>query len=584
MAPLNKTAFHFSQRSDLMDFLLELSTRISRTLDLESLMETIVDIISQVVPGTLVGILLYDEERRELRLRYGKGHREEHLRSLAIPLGQGLTGMAGKERKSVVVGDVRSHPNYLATVDAVRSEIAVPMEVGGKLVGVIDVQSTELDAYGAYDERLLSLLASRIASAVENATLFEQADRQNKMLQLLAEISTEIGSLLDLDALLERVAATLSDYIGYASFNLFLVDEHAALLRHRFSLRDGERVEFDNIPLDRGITGAAYRSRQLERVADTAQDSRFIETAPDVRSEIAVPLIVKDAVIAVLDLESEQLNHFTAEHTQLLRLLAPQLAISVENATLYERISARERTMENDLEAAKELQSFLLPRIPPRARGLEIDARLQAARTVSGDLYDLVDLDDGGLLFAVGDVSGKGAAAALYGAMVSGLLRTIAPAIGRPGAILKALNDALAARRVHARYVTMTLAQWRPEERILRLANSGGIPPLVLKGDRLVNATVEGVPLGLLPALNYDELEIPLDPGDVVLLFSDGIPDQTNPGEQEFGITRVAENLVRLRQQSVQQIAGGILDTVAAFANGAVVFDDQTLIVMRVSE
>ncbi|MCZ2153600.1 MAG: SpoIIE family protein phosphatase [Bryobacterales bacterium] len=584
MAPLNKTAFHFSQRSDLMDFLLELSTRISRTLDLESLMETIVDIISQVVPGTLVGILLYDEERRELRLRYGKGHREEHLRSLAIPLGQGLTGMAGKERKSVVVGDVRSHPNYLATVDAVRSEIAVPMEVGGKLVGVIDVQSTELDAYGAYDERLLSLLASRIASAVENATLFEQADRQNKMLQLLAEISTEIGSLLDLDALLERVAATLSDYIGYASFNLFLVDEHAELLRHRFSLRDGERVEFDNIPLDRGITGAAYRSRQLERVADTAQDSRFIETAPDVRSEIAVPLIVKDAVIAVLDLESEQLNHFTAEHTQLLRLLAPQLAISVENATLYERISARERTMENDLEAAKELQSFLLPRIPPRARGLEIDARLQAARTVSGDLYDLVDLDDGGLLFAVGDVSGKGAAAALYGAMVSGLLRTIAPAIGRPGAILKALNDALAARRVHARYVTMTLAQWRPEERILRLANSGGIPPLVLKGDRLVNAAVEGVPLGLLPALNYDELEIPLDPGDVVLLFSDGIPDQTNPGEQEFGITRVSENLVRLRRQSVQQIAGGILDAVAAFANGAVVFDDQTLIVMRVSE
>lgn len=584
MAPLNKTAFHFSQRSDLMDFLLELSTRISRTLDLESLMETIVDIISQVVPGTLVGILLYDEERRELRLRYGQGHREEHLRSLAIPLGQGLTGIAAKERKSVVAGDVRNHPGYLATVDAIRSEIAVPMEVGGKLVGVIDVQSTKLDAYGVYDERLLSLLASRIASAVENATLFEQAGRQNKMLQLLAEISTEIGSLLDLDALLERVAATLSDYIGYASFNLFMVDEPAGILRHRFSLRDGERVEFDNVPLGSGITGAAHRSRRIEKVADTARDSRFIETAPDVRSEIAVPLIVKDKVIAILDLESGQLNHFTSEHAQLLRLLAPQIAISVENATLYERISARERTMENDLEAARELQSFLLPRIPATARGLEIDARLQAARTISGDLYDLIELGDGSLLFAVGDVSGKGAAAALYGAMVSGLLRTLAPAISRPGAILKALNDALAARRVHARYVTITLAQWCPQKRVLRLANSGGVPPVVLKAGRLVDATVEGVPLGLLPSLDYDELEVPLEAGDLVLLFSDGIPDQTDPGEREFGMERISENLIRMRSRSVQQIAGGILDAVAAFANGAVVFDDQTLIVMRVSE
>lgn len=583
MAPLNKTAFHFSQRSDLMDFLLEVSSRISQTLDLESLMETIADIISKVVPGNLVGILLYDKESGGLRLRYGLGHRVDLLKNMLIPLGQGLTGIAAKERKSVVSGDVRSHPGYLATVDAVRSEIAVPMEASGNLVGVIDVQSTEPDAYGNYDEVLLQLLASRMAYAVENATLFERAERQNEMLQRLAEVSAEIGSLLDLDALLERVSATLYDYVGFAAFNLFLVDEAAGMLRHRFSLRHDERVKFDNIPLGRGVTGAAYESRQLERVADTAQDPRFIVTVPDVRSEVAIPLIVKDKVIAILDLESDQLNHFTWEHMQLLRLLAPQLAISVENATLYERISERERTMEMDLEAARELQNFLLPRIPSISRGLEIDARLEAARSISGDLYDFIELDGDKLLFAVGDVSGKGAAAALYGAMVSGLLRTMAPAIARPGAILKALNDALIPRRVHARYVTMMLAQWCPEEGILRLANSGGIPPLVLKKGQLFHVNVEGVPLGLLPGREYDELEVPLESGDLVLFFSDGIPDQTDWEETEFGTDRIAESLIRAQAHGVQEIADEILNAVARFAGGASVFDDRTLIVVRVA-
>lgn len=583
MAPLNKTAFHFSQRSDLMDFLLEVSSRISQTLDLESLMETIADIISKVVPGNLVGILLYDKESGGLRLRYGLGHRVDLLKNMLIPLGQGLTGIAAKERKSVVSGDVRSHPGYLATVDAVRSEIAVPMEASGNLVGVIDVQSTEPDAYGNYDEVLLQLLASRMAYAVENATLFERAERQNEMLQRLAEVSAEIGSLLDLDALLERVSATLYDYVGFAAFNLFLVDEAAGMLRHRFSLRHDERVKFDNIPLGRGVTGAAYESRQLERVADTAQDPRFIVTVPDVRSEVAIPLIVKDKVIAILDLESDQLNHFTWEHMQLLRLLAPQLAISVENATLYERISERERTMEMDLEAARELQNFLLPRIPSISRGLEIDARLEAARSISGDLYDFIELDGDKLLFAVGDVSGKGAAAALYGAMVSGLLRTMAPAIARPGAILKALNDALIPRRVHARYVTMMLAQWCPEEGILRLANSGGIPPLVLKKGQLFHVNVEGVPLGLLPGREYDELEVPLESGDLVLFFSDGIPDQTDWEETEFGTDRIAESLIRAQAHGVQEIADEILNAVASFAGGASVFDDRTLIVVRVA-
>jgi sigma-B regulation protein RsbU (phosphoserine phosphatase) len=192
-------------------------------------------------------------------------------------------------------------------------------------------------------------------------------------------------------------------------------------------------------------------------------------------------------------------------------------------------------------------------------------------------------LDSNDVLFAVGDVSGKGAAAALYGAMVSGLLRTLAPPIQRPGAVLKALNDALTPRRIYARYVTMMLAQWCPETKTLRMANSGGVPPLILKKDGLLEVPVEGVPLGLLANREYDEVEVLLESGDVVVLVSDGIPDQTNANDEDFGRDRIVERLRATQGQSADAVANDILNAVGAFAGGTPVFDDQTLIVLRVA-
>jgi sigma-B regulation protein RsbU (phosphoserine phosphatase) len=148
---------------------------------------------------------------------------------------------------------------------------------------------------------------------------------------------------------------------------------------------------------------------------------------------------------------------------------------------------------------------------------------------------------------------------------------------------LKALNDALTPRRVHARYVTMMLAQWCPEEQVMRLANSGGIPPLIFKKGVRIDTNVEGVPLGLLPRREYDEIEIPLESGDLVVFVSDGIPDQTDLDEQDFGMERIAREVERSQAYTVEEIADRILDAVSGFAGGATVFDDQTLIVVRVA-
>src|SRR5262249_13332000 len=158
------------------------------------------------------------------------------------------------------------------------------------------------------------------------------------------------------------------------AFSIYLVDAEQKVLRHRFSVRYDERVKLDNIPLGKGLVGAAVDTRAPVRVRNTAEDPRYIASHPDIISEIAVPLMVQDRVVGVLDLESERLGFFTEDHQQALTLLAPQIASSIENARLYEELAHREQRMETDLKAARKLQRILLPR-DIEVRGLEVGIR-----------------------------------------------------------------------------------------------------------------------------------------------------------------------------------------------------------------
>ena len=227
--------------------------------------------------------------------------------------------------------------------------------------------------------------------------------------------------------MLSKIASSVRGLINYDAFSILLVDAEQKVLRHRFSMRYDERVNIDNIPLGKGITGAAVTSREIVRVHDTGADPRYIASHPGIHSEIAVPLTMQQNIIGVMDLESERIGYFTEEHARTLTLLAPSVAIAVENARLYQEIGERERHMQEDLTAAFELQTILLPQEAPPVEGLDIAIGLRPARQISGDLYDFFEHGDSHVAIAFGDSSGKGAAAALYGAVVNGLMRTLAP-------------------------------------------------------------------------------------------------------------------------------------------------------------
>src|SRR5947208_16509835 len=151
MATPRKSTVRFRERSELLDFLLEVSAATSETLDLDKLLANVADIVKKVIDCELFAILLYTEKYQELRIRFSLGHRPELVNKLTLTLNDGLTGAAAKLREPILVGDVRNDPRYLSSIDAVRTELAVPMLARGKLVGVIDVQSTRLNAYTEYD-------------------------------------------------------------------------------------------------------------------------------------------------------------------------------------------------------------------------------------------------------------------------------------------------------------------------------------------------------------------------------------------------------------------------------------------------
>ena len=234
------------------------------------------------------------------------------------------------------MGDVRSDPRYLNAVDAVRTELAVPMIARGKLVGVIDLQSTRVNAYTEYDRALLRLIAARVAVAIDNARLYRRVDRQNRTLKTLANISHEFSSILDLNELLGKIASTVRELINYDAFSILLVDPRSAKRCATASASATTSASISTIFRSaKGITGAAAESREVVRVHDTAKDPRYIASHPDIRSEVAVPLIVQDRVVGVMDLESDRVGYFTEDHVRTLSLLAPQVASSVENARLY---------------------------------------------------------------------------------------------------------------------------------------------------------------------------------------------------------------------------------------------------------
>lgn len=569
--------------AEVLATLAEIGEEVNASLNLDVVLARTAALIKRHIDYEIFGVLMVEEGGAYLKHRFAIGYPRDLAENLRVPLGQGITGTAAANGHSVRVGETSKDSRYINAIDNVRSELAVPLMLQGKCIGVLDIQSRHVNYFTRDQQNILTLLASRLAVAIENARLFEQVRSQAETLLLLNEVGRETGSTLDVEELLRRAAEQLKRVIDYQILSIMLYDESQKVFRHRVDVKHGQRVQGKlRVSATEGIVGAAAILREPVLVPDVTVDPRYLMVNPETRSELAIPMMHKGKVIGVLDLESPQLNYFTASHVQTLSILAANLAVSLENARLYEQVARDEARLERDLQAAKRIQGALLQRVPSEDYGMDIAARYLSAREVGGDLYEFLRYGPQQLGIALGDVSGKGTAAALYGAVAIGIMRSLSPQKLQPAELLRQMNQVIGERRIEGRFMTACFATWQKARLKFRVANAGQSQPLLYKDGRCGKIELTGFPLGIFEEVSYEEWSVTLEAGNIVVFHSDGLAETANKEGQFFGTTRIQKLIEVHASLGAADLADLILREVDLFWDSAPLSDDRTLVVMKV--
>jgi phosphoserine phosphatase RsbU/P len=564
-------------------YLMRLTDALNTTLDLQTLLTRTSELVLTFIHYRIFAILLLNDRTQELRVRFQIGHTPE-VERMRIPLGKGVIGQVALTRQPILLNDVSAEEQYFTVNSAVRSELAIPLIAKNRLIGVMDLESEQVGYFRPEHLHLLTLTASRIAQAIENARLYARISRQAESLAVLNEIAVELTSILDLDPLLERVGQLLRRVIDYQMFTVMLLDEKGETLITRYVWRFGHaHAPLRRLDIKSGLVGAAVREWRLVNVPDVRKDSRYLPMNSETRSELIVPLFYKGRIIGVLDLEHTKTNFFHEEHERIITTLAAQVAISIENARLYQAVRRQERQLERDVAMAREVQLRLMPSTLPKFVNADVAARFMPARSIGGDLYDFLDYGPHRTAIVLGDVSGKAAPAALFAALVSGIMRSAAvQRHSEPAEMLAGLNEAIQERKLESQYVTLLFAIWNDENRTIRIANSGAVQPVLCRAGKSVTVRIEGFPLGLFPDVTYDEIELETQPKDVIVFASDGIYDAENAQGEMYGQERLTTLLCASRERPAHEIVDAILADVGRFQGGQDRFDDETIIVLCV--
>ncbi len=569
--------------AEVLATLTEIGEGVNASLDLDEVLARTAALIKRHIDYEIFGVLMVEGGGAYLKHYFSIGYPRELVDNLRVPIGQGITGTAAATGHPVRVSDTSKDDRYIAAIENVRSELAVPLMLQGKPVGVLDIQSRHPDYFTPEQQSILTLLAGRLAVAIENARLYQKERAQAETLLLLNEVGRETSSILDVEELLRRAAEQIKRVIDYQILSLMLYDEKQKVFRHRIDVKHGQHVQGKlRVAVSEGIVGAAATLKAPVRVPDVSADPRYLMVNPETRSELAIPMIHKGQVIGVLDLESPQLNYFTEDHVQTLSILAANLAVSLENARLYEKLARDEARLERDLQAAKRIQGALLQPVPSEDYGLDMAARYLSAREVCGDLYEFLRYGPQQLGIALGDVSGKGTAAALYGAVAIGIMRSLAPQKLQPADILKQMNQIVGERRIEGRFMTACFATWQKGKRKVRVANAGQSQPLLYKDGHCEKIELTGFPLGIFEEVNYDEWNGVLEPGEILVFHSDGIAESTNPEGQFFGTEKLRKLIEQHHELQATELADLILREVDWFTQNAPLADDRTLVIAKV--
>jgi sigma-B regulation protein RsbU (phosphoserine phosphatase) len=517
---------------------------------------------------------------------------------------------SGKFKKSVNIVECSRIEDAIeegGDVKGLRIHASVPIRVRDRVIGILNVAGPAVHHFSDEDLQLMTTVGNQIGLASERARLFDltRAQRINEQAALL-RLSNALLTQRDIQAVVDQVVHIVADVLNVDACALLLAGpegsvDFRASVGWDLSLLQTERPRFS----PKGPAGQAYYTGQPVSADDLYNDPRFEDQdtyrTMGFQSALAVPVTRSGQTIGTLLVTTRTQRHFDEEASRLLQLLANQAAIAIEQAQLQEYALAEQR-LRKELELARQIQASFLPRQLPILPGWEFGAHYASAREVGGDYYDFITLRDpaqrpagmpgnfllgSGLLgLVIGDVSDKGVPAALFMALCRTLVRAVTISGRSPAEAIQRVNDLILNDSQSDQFITLFYGALNPADATLRFVNAGHNPPLVVRGESsdIFTLHARGIALGIMPSITLAESEVRLEPGDVLLMYTDGITEARNTEAEEFGVERLTRLLIDNRRRRADEIVRTICDAVREFVGEAEPFDDMTLVALKRAE
>jgi sigma-B regulation protein RsbU (phosphoserine phosphatase) len=431
------------------------------------------------------------------------------------------------------------------------------------------------------------------AAAPSDFAALEKLRERLENLKECFRVSGLINSSLQLDQVLENIMTTSRSILKADACSLMLVDEERDELVFEVAqgpvankLKGGLRIS-----KGQGIAGHVYETGEPLLIENAYTDSRFNQefdrmTGYRTQTILCVPLKIKERVIGVSQVINKlDGSSFNQEDEETLSLLCSNAAIAVENARLHHEI-LRKQQIEQDLAFATGIQLSFLPREMPKLQGFRFGAHYQAAREIGGDFYDFIPLDDNRIGILIGDVSGKGVASALFMARFTSDFRLLAIREQNLERLLHRINERVCAQSCRGMFVTLLYMVLKKNSGDAVYVNAGHLPPIIWNSSEGKYATVRGSggpPIGIVPAQQYTSARISLDPGDCILLSTDGLIEAKDEQGGRFGWERT-ENCLRAGGSDVESVKSRISFSLSEFAGKCPQADDTTLVLVGFEE
>ncbi|MBZ5495194.1 MAG: SpoIIE family protein phosphatase [Acidobacteriia bacterium] len=574
----------------------EISVELTSILDLDKLLQKVAQMTLRFIDYDFFAILLIDEDSEHFIWKTSVGFSEESYRTFQrLSIHKGLVGRAVRTGRPVVVNNVEQDRDYIPvqTVSGRRpkAELVLPLIIKDRTIGVLVLGSALRGFFRQHHLGALTPLAAQIAVAIENASLYEEKSRDALAKRVISEIAKEMTSILELDELLNRIATLMRRVIEYEILGIFLYDAERQCLELKVAIGYAEETvsRFQSLPIGVGLLGHAVRERQTLVSTDLPNDGRAISVRASAgcwtQSEVAIPLISRHRLLGGLVVESCNPKYFKPERLEILEMLARQMAVSIDNAQLFQQVLAKEQKLETDFALARDLQRSMIPSTAPQLKGYEIATVYKPAESLGGDYYDFLWMDGDHIVLTIGDVSGKGVAAAITMAATRSALRFAARLNSSPSRTLYHVNRRLFRDVKKRTYVTLFYAVLEVKAGLCRWSNAGHFPPLLLRADgSSQELSAGGTPLGMFDRSRYAAGRTQLRPGDLILFYTDGVTEALNESGEEFGRDRLAAALRRKSHQTAREILRTLSGELNKFTRGMEQHDDMTAFILKVGE